>query len=165
MPPEQHANQIAWIRDVDLDLSITEICMSVGREQIKQRSLICQPTDTPTHRDVPIGAYLCVDGSIAGSKRADGLVFAVPRVIAERTDVRASCLFCVTADIGPICIDEAADHPARRKLVVVSTLHREKPASAAKVTEARTVILIDLSQNCPLGAVQRAWRASNTVGP
>ena len=139
--------------------------MGVGGEQIQQRSLICQPADTSAHRDVPIGAYFCVDRSIAGSKRADGLVLAVARVIAGEGDGRVFCLFCMTADIGPICIDEAANHPARRKLIVVSSLHREKTASAAKITESRTVILIDLSQNCPGGAVYGACGASDTVGP
>ena len=69
----------------------------------------------------------------------------------------------MTAEFGPICIDEGANHPARRKLIVESTLHREKAARAAEITESRIVILIDLSQNCPSRAIQRAWRASNTV--
>ena len=126
--------------------------MGVGREQIKQRSLICQPADTPSHRDVPIGAYFCVDGPITGANEPTGWSSQLPGL--SQAKVMESLLpVCVTADIGPICIDEAADHPARRKSIVVSTLHREKAASAAEITESRTVILIDLSQNCARGAL------------
>ena len=71
----------------------------------------------------------------------------------------------MTADIGPICIDETAHHPARRKLIVVSALHCEKAPSAAKVTEARTVILTDLPENCARGAIYGAWGAPDTVRP
>src|SRR3954469_15457804 len=90
---------------------------------------------------------------IRGGKCADWCVDAARRIGAEKTDGRVFGLFCMTADIGPICIDESADHPTRCKLIIVSPLRCEKAASASKLTEARIVILVDLSQNCPLGTV------------